>query len=170
MAHLERQVDVLAEASFDALSSNARAQIKLHILYTPGCALGAMEEQYAPDRITRSNVQTLIKKVSVHSDASYSTRFLQEMPARVAIALSNGAPQHEVTDCEGSCSLPTNWGAVYREFETLAAPSTTLSQRDAIANVVSDLENHTVAELMRPRQNPPSARSDSKKFISMGRR
>jgi 2-methylcitrate dehydratase len=49
-----------------------------------------MPEQYASDRILRPDVQTLMKKVSVHPDASYSARFPDEMPACVAIALGDG--------------------------------------------------------------------------------
>ncbi len=130
-----------------------------------------MPEQYAPNRILRSDVQTLMKKVSVHPDAGYSDRFPDEMPARIAITLRNGhVIEREVLNCEGSCSLPMDRNSAYRKFEVLAAPVTSDDQREAIAETVFDLENHTVIDLMALLRTIDSQQADSKVVVSMGRR
>ncbi len=45
MTHVERIADFVTRASFDALSTQARDQIKIRILDSLGCAIGALEGQ-----------------------------------------------------------------------------------------------------------------------------
>ena len=58
-------------------------------------------KQYAPDRIERDDVQNLLKKVKVHTQAqighkalqvldTYTARYPEEMPAKVTIHLNDG--------------------------------------------------------------------------------
>lgn len=130
-----------------------------------------MPEQYAPERILRPDVQALIKKVAIHPDASYSARFPDEMPARISIALRDGRViEREVSNCEGSCSLPMDRNAAYRKFEILSAPATIDAQRKAIAETVFDLENHAVIDLMALLSGTTSQQPDTKVVVSIGRR
>lgn len=130
-----------------------------------------MPEQYAPERILRPDVQALAKKVAIHPDASYSARFPSEMPARVAIALRNGAViEREVSNCEGSSSLPMDRNAAYRKFAMLSASVTSDVQRRAIAEMVFDLENHTVIDLMALLRGTGSQQPDTKVVVRLGRR
>ncbi len=130
-----------------------------------------MPQQYAPERILRPDVQALVKKVTIHPDASYSARFPDEMPARIAIALCNGEViEREVSNCEGSCSLPMDRTAAYRKFEILSTPVSSDAQRKAIAEMVFDLENHTVIDLMALLRGTTSQQPDTNVVVSIGRR
>src|ERR1035437_2634737 len=57
-----------------------------------------MPEQYAPERIQRADVQTLLRKVSVQPRELFSERFHGEMPCRVKITLKDGRVLEQETD------------------------------------------------------------------------
>src|SRR5262249_10652982 len=46
--------------------------------------------QYAPERIRRDDVQSLLRKVTVRPAEQYSTSFPEELPCRVTIHLDGG--------------------------------------------------------------------------------
>jgi 2-methylcitrate dehydratase len=107
-----------------------------------------MPAQYAPDRIASSDVQDLLRRVTVRPNAEFSACFPEEMPCRVAIALKDG--RHfviEKRDYEGFDTRPMSWEGVARKFEALAAPFTTADQRRAIESAVAQLEQSRVREL-----------------------
>src|ERR1019366_1662792 len=61
-----------------------------------------MPEQYAPERIQRADVQTLLRKVSVQPRKLFSERFPDAMPCRVKITLKDGRVlEQETNDYEG---------------------------------------------------------------------
>ncbi len=130
-----------------------------------------MPAQYAPERILRSDVQELIGKVAIHSDAAYSERFPDEMPSQVTITLRDGRElQREVRSCEGSCSLPMSWDVAYAKFERLAAPYTSPDQRRQIADSIVNLDKGEVADLMALLGTVGAQQQRSKAVVTMGRR
>jgi len=107
-----------------------------------------MPEQYAEERIVRSDVQSLMAKVWVQESREYSERFPDEMPARVAIHMRDGRMvEREVCHWPGSLAHPMSWDAVYAKFERLAAPFASKEQRGEIRDAVAHLENISVADL-----------------------
>ena len=103
--------------------------------------------QFAIDRIERPDVQRLMCRISVHSTSTYSHRFPNEMPARVAIRLRDGRTlSREATAYPG---LPVTWEVVLQKFNQLGSNRLSRAQRDAIVDVVQDLEHHPVSDLTR---------------------
>ena len=104
--------------------------------------------QYAPERITRADVQTLLRKVTIQPDAVLSKRFPAEMPCRISITLKDGRTLSiEKQDYEGFYTRPMSWEQAAAKFHRLSAPSTSASQRDSIEEMVAHLETKTVEQL-----------------------
>jgi 2-methylcitrate dehydratase len=58
-----------------------------------------MPAQFAPDRITRTDVQSLMTKVSARPNAACTAQYPQRMPARITVLLTDGtAFSHEVQE------------------------------------------------------------------------
>jgi len=130
-----------------------------------------MPEQYAPDRILRLDVQTLIGKVSIHPDPAYSAQFPREMPSRVAITLRDGrVVDREVRTWEGSGSLPMSWDSAYAKFERLTKPFTTLKQRSQFADTIAHLEERSIADLISQLSKVGTPQSAPNTVVTMGRR
>lgn len=109
-----------------------------------------MPEQYRPDRIQRSDVQTLLHKISVRSEGSYSRRFPKEMPCRLIVQLRDGRVlMKERHDYEGFHTKPMPWEAVVRKFRGLCEPYADESVQHRIIDAVADLESVRGADLMR---------------------
>jgi 2-methylcitrate dehydratase len=49
-----------------------------------------MPAQFAPDRIVSSDVQTLLKKVSVRPNHEYTDQYPRKMPVKIMIRLQDG--------------------------------------------------------------------------------
>lgn len=109
-----------------------------------------MPAQYEPDRIRRQDVQELLRRVSVTAKPAYSQRFPEEMPCRIEVVLHDGQSfVKESRDYPGFVSQPMSWEAVCRKFNLLMAPHATDSERKAVINAVTDLENMRIQDLMR---------------------
>jgi 2-methylcitrate dehydratase len=104
--------------------------------------------QYAPERILREDVQTLLQKVTIQPDEAFSQRFPAEMPCRIQITLKDGQTLAiEKQDYEGLSTRPMSWEKAVAKFERLAAPFTATAQRAAIIDIVAHLESSEVAQL-----------------------
>ena len=81
-----------------------------------------MPAQFAPDRIARSDVQSLMKKVSARPNASYTAQYPRRMPAKITVRLKDGTTfEHEVQDYPGMPSRPFSWDDAVDKFDRLAA-------------------------------------------------
>src|SRR5690242_13198947 len=93
--------------------------------------------QYAPERIVREDVQSLLRKVTIQPDETLSKRFPAEMPCRITITLKDGQTLHiEKQDYEGFYTRPMSWEQARAKFDRLATPFTNAKQRTAIIEVV----------------------------------
>jgi 2-methylcitrate dehydratase len=109
-----------------------------------------MPEQYRSDRICRSDVQDMLRRVTVKPNLSYSERFPNEMPCRIGIRLHDGRTLvKEVRDYPGFFTHPMAWDMAFRKFERLAEPYAAPADRRAIADAVFNLENTGAVDLMR---------------------
>ncbi len=104
--------------------------------------------QYAPERIVREDVQSLLRRVTIQPDEALSQRFPAEMPCRITITLKDGRTLHiEKQDYEGFYTRPMSWEQVVAKFERLAAPYTNDTQRASLVETVAHLETQEVAQL-----------------------
>ncbi len=104
--------------------------------------------QYAPERIVREDVQSLLRRVLIQPDEQLSKRFPAEMPCRIQITLKDGQTfSIEKHDYEGFYTRPMSWEQVTAKFERLATPYTDARQRKAIAETVANLETQEVVQL-----------------------
>ncbi len=109
-----------------------------------------LPEQYAPERINREDIQTLLRKVRVRPAEDLSRRFPAEMPCRIAIRLKSGdILRKEKADYEGFRTRPMSWDTVVAKFEKLSAPFTGHSLRAEITDAVANLETIRIADLTR---------------------
>ncbi|MGZ5054154.1 MAG: MmgE/PrpD family protein, partial [Methylobacter sp.] len=109
-----------------------------------------MPEQYESARIARSDVQTLLRKVSVSALDDYSRRFPGEMPCRVIVHLTNGRRLvQEKRDYEGFHTRPMAWETVVEKLERLSSGRTDSDLRRQIVQAVGQLESVQAADLAR---------------------
>ncbi len=104
--------------------------------------------QYAPERIRRTDVQTLLRQITVRPDPQFSQRFPAAMPCRLQVWLRDGRTmQMEKTDYEGFVTRPMSWEQAAGKFERLAAPFTSPALRQTMIETIATLETHPVAKL-----------------------
>ncbi|KJS33246.1 MAG: 2-methylcitrate dehydratase [Desulfatitalea sp. BRH_c12] len=104
--------------------------------------------QYEPERIRRTDVQALLRKISVQPSEAYSARFPAEMPCHVKIHLRDDRTlEIEKTDYEGFHSRPMDWTTACEKFESLAAPYADADVRGRIIDTVQFLEKHDARAL-----------------------
>ena len=105
-------------------------------------------EQYAPQRILAADVQTLLRKIVVRSNADFTRRFPDEACTRIAVTLGDGT-QHviERSDYEGYYSRPMSWETVQAKASGLAAGRATDALLARIDDCVASLEQRRVREL-----------------------
>ncbi len=127
--------------------------------------------QFTSERITRADVQTLLQKVVVQPNTSFTLRLPKEMPARVTIELTGGKQlKKEVAGYEGFYAQPMTWEQVRAKFDRLAAPYADTKLRDEIAAAVSGLEKLPVSDLTKllARAGDGTERNDPAKTARKG--
>jgi 2-methylcitrate dehydratase len=108
-----------------------------------------MPAQFAPDRITRSDAQTLLKKVSVRPNHEYSKEYPQKMPAKIVVRLQDGTThEHEVQDYPGLASHPFTWEDAIEKFDRLVADRIDDAPAREIKEAVHALEGIQIKDLM----------------------
>jgi 2-methylcitrate dehydratase len=108
-----------------------------------------MPAQFAPDRITRSDVQSLLTKVSAHPNQSFTDVYPRQMPAKITLRLKDGTTfEHGVRDFPGMPSRPFSWDEVVEKFDQIATVRIDRGLADEIKDAVRSLEDIQVKELM----------------------
>ncbi|MFB3888064.1 MAG: MmgE/PrpD family protein [Candidatus Bathyarchaeia archaeon] len=109
-----------------------------------------MPEQYTPQRIMRSDIQTLLQKIHVHPSIEFSNRFPSAMPCEIEVHLKNGRSLTKVVDdYEGFFTRPMSWDSVVNKFRSLTSSFIDEEQRDKIINLVTHLDEIEVKLLMK---------------------
>jgi 2-methylcitrate dehydratase len=105
--------------------------------------------QYTLERIRRTDVQQLLKRVAVHPNQAYTERYPTEMPCRVRVRLRDGRSYtKEVRDYPGFVSQPVSWETIVRKFDRLSEPYAPEPLRRDIAEAVDNLDELPVRRLM----------------------
>ncbi|HEY2384110.1 MAG TPA: MmgE/PrpD family protein [Terriglobia bacterium] len=105
--------------------------------------------QYTAERIGRSDVQALLRKVTVRPALQFSAAFPAEMPCKVLIQLAGGKTlSREQRTYPGFPDSPLPWDAVEEKFHRLTYLAADLAVRDAIVRAVANIEHLRISELM----------------------
>jgi 2-methylcitrate dehydratase len=107
-----------------------------------------MPAQFAEDRITRPDVQSLMTKVSARPNAAYTDQYPQRMPAKITVRLKDGTTfTREVQDYPGMPSHPFTWDDVAGKFDQLAGGRIDSDLANEIKEAVRSLERIQVKDL-----------------------
>jgi 2-methylcitrate dehydratase len=108
-----------------------------------------MPAQFAPDRIVRSDVQGLLKKVSVRPNHEYTDEYPRKMSAKITVRLKDGTvTEHEVQDYPGLASRPFTWDESVEKFDKLVTGRVDDGLCREIKSAVRSLETIQVRDLM----------------------
>ncbi|TFJ94227.1 MmgE/PrpD family protein [Lentibacillus salicampi] len=106
-----------------------------------------MPEQYQPNRINRDDIQELLQKVDVKPDASYSSRFPDEMACRIELETNDGQIfDVEKRDYQGFKTQPASWDVLMEKYYGLTRGIDSQLARE-IASTIRNLENVKIREL-----------------------
>ena len=106
-------------------------------------------EQYTNERINRSDVQTLLKKVTVRPQVALTARIPEELPCKITIIQNGRTMQKEKADYEGFYRRPMSPQKVTEKFNRLTQPFADKNLQNEIVSAVDNLEKIQVAELVR---------------------
>lgn len=107
-----------------------------------------MQPQFRPERITRDDVQNLMKKVSVEPNADFTKRYPKDFCSKIIIKTKDGQTKvHEVKDYPGMPSHPFTWQDAVDKFDRLTAGHLTEEQAEKIKQIVKNLEHEKTRDL-----------------------
>jgi 2-methylcitrate dehydratase len=109
-----------------------------------------MPAQFRPERIIKSDVQGLLKKVSVRPNHEYTDLYPRKMPAKITIRLQDAKViEHEVQDYPGLASHPFTWEDSVEKFDRLVGGRIDAGLSGEIKDAVRSLENIQVRDLTK---------------------
>jgi 2-methylcitrate dehydratase len=109
-----------------------------------------MPAQFKPERIIKSDVQGLLKKVSVRPNQEYTDEYPAKMPAKITVRLQDGTViEHEVQDYPGLASDPFTWEDSVEKFDRLVTGRVNEELSGEIKDAVQSVENIQVKDLMK---------------------
>jgi 2-methylcitrate dehydratase len=107
-----------------------------------------MPEQFTPERIHRTDVQALLRRVEVRPAADLTARFPAEHACRLRLQLAGGVTlAAEKSDYQGFVTRPMSWEQARQKFERLATRSARPALAAELAEAVSGLEQLQTREL-----------------------
>lgn len=107
-----------------------------------------MPPQYFSERITRADIQALLRKITVRPLDEFSRRFPAEMPSRIRIILNDGRVfTKEKKDYEGFLTRPMQWETIVQKFEQLSRDRVSASLQRKIETEVDQLEDIPASKL-----------------------
>ena len=109
-----------------------------------------MRAQFKPERIVANDVQTLLKKVTVKADATFTQRYPVEFCARIIITMNDGTTlKHEVSNYPGMPSHPFTWDDAEDKFDRLTADNIDAGLSRELKSLVKNLPSYTTADLFK---------------------
>jgi 2-methylcitrate dehydratase len=120
-------------------------------------------EQYTPERIAKSDVQMLMKKVHVSVDAEFDKRYKgpdRAFPVAIDVTMKNGT--HYKTAQEyfsGHPKQPLTREQLVEKFRYLSSPFMAADAQSRLVETIDQLEGRRIGDLTKllPRVSPPSA-------------
>jgi 2-methylcitrate dehydratase len=109
-----------------------------------------MPAQFTPERINRSDVQALLKKVLAKPNQAYTEQYPRRMPAKITVRLQDGTIfEHEVQDYPGLPCHPFTWEDSVEKFDQLVTGRIDDYLSEDIKDAVRSLENIRVKDLTK---------------------
>src|SRR5580704_2683398 len=109
-----------------------------------------MPAQFTPDRIIKTDVQGLMKKVSVRPNRDFTEVYPAKMPAKITVRLQDGQViEHEVQDYPGLATDPFTWKESVAKFDRLVAGRVDDVLAREIKDAVLSLENIQARDLTK---------------------
>jgi 2-methylcitrate dehydratase len=126
------------------------ADHSLHYMVAAAALDGqVMPAQYEPERISRNDIQSLLRRVNVVANPEYSRRFPDEHCCKITVTMKDGRFfTKEKMGYEGFHSRPMSWERVTEKFEGLAEDVIESSRREEIVDAVKHLDGIAVKDLM----------------------
>ena len=135
----------------DKTTVNTKEEADHSLPYMVAAALldgQVLPAQYRPERIVADDVQRLLQKITVREVPDFSSRFPDEMGARITIRLEDGRTlKAEQTDYEGFHTRPVSWEGAWKKFASLGRPSTGDETLHALFETVQQLEHSGAGDL-----------------------
>jgi 2-methylcitrate dehydratase len=101
-----------------------------------------LPEQFRVERVSRDDVQTLLRKVVVRASEDLSRRFPESMPCRIVIHLADGRVlKKEKADYAGYRTRPMSWEAAAEKYRNLIGPHVNPLLAHEIASAVQNIES-----------------------------
>ena len=98
--------------------------------------------QFALERISRSDIQDLLRRVIVREDDELSARFPAELPCRVRLHLQDGTVlAKDKTDYTGSHTGPESWDLLEDKFVELTANRVDAALQTEIVSATRHLDD-----------------------------
>lgn len=111
------------------------------------------EQQYTQERLSRADVQQLLRKVTLIEDDRLTAEFVAgKSPADVTVTLSSGKQYRVSQDYfSGHPGKPAERAQIVEKLRYLGGAHLSRGQLENIVAVVDSLENHKVSDLLAPR-------------------
>jgi 2-methylcitrate dehydratase len=102
------------------------------------------------ERIAKPDVQSLLLKVRVRPDKSFTDRFPAEFPSRMTVRLKSGRSfSYEVSNYPGFPTRPFTWNDISVKFDKLVAGRVSAQLGRKIKDTVHSLEDVQVGDLTK---------------------
>ena len=126
-----------------------------------------MPAQFKPERIIKSDVQNLLKKVSVRPNQEFTELYPQKMPAKITVRLQDGKViEHEVQSYPGLASDPFTWEDSAEKFDRLVAGRADEGLCNEIKDAVRSIENIQARDLLKLLSRAKAETDDARKSQS----
>ena len=126
-----------------------------------------MPAQFKPERIIKSDVQNLLKKVSVRPNQEFTELYPQKMPAKITVRLQDGKViEHEVQAYPGLASDPFTWEDSAKKFDRLVAGRADEGLCNEIKDAVRSIENIQARDLLKLLSRAKAETDDARKAQS----
>jgi 2-methylcitrate dehydratase len=123
---------------------------------------GVYPEQFTEERINRTDVQTLLKKIKVDTVSPlhkplpfagildpYTDAYPEKLKTKLVIEMQNGQKfTREKSDYHGFYTRPFGWEDTIGKFKKLTGNLLEEENQDKIINMIADFENHPVKDLI----------------------
>jgi hypothetical protein len=106
--------------------------------------------QLTPERIAKPDVQSLLLKVTVRPDNSFTAQYPAQFPSRVTVRLKSGQSfGHEVFEYPGFSTQPFTWEEISAKFDKLVTGDVGAQLSRDIKDAVRSLETIEVSDLTK---------------------
>jgi len=119
-------------------------------------------EQFTEERINRTDVQTLLKKIKVDTVSPlhkplpfagildpYTDAYPEKLKTKLVIEMQNGQKfTREKSDYHGFYTRPFSWEDTIGKFKKLTGKMLEEQNQDKIIDLIADFENHPVRDLI----------------------